>query len=165
MNENKSDARPVGAELILPVCAAVYALYYVWSVWDFPAEAQLSGIMLAGLLLSLVALYMVRLLRGFAVGKFSMGFGEFFGPQQSRFGRAMFFCLMLVTLLLVRWLGFTLTTFGFLFSSFLVLGVRPLSRALLIAGIGALTGWFFFIFLLGTHFPEGPFERLIEAVF
>ncbi|WP_299842601.1 tripartite tricarboxylate transporter TctB family protein [uncultured Jannaschia sp.] len=75
------------------------------------------------------------------------------------------FLLMLGTLVVVPWLGFTLTTFAFLSVSFLVLGVRPVSRALAVAGTGALTGWLFFIVLLDTNFPEGPFERLVQAVF
>ena len=34
---------PVGADLIIPVAAAAYAVYYVASVADFPFEAQISG--------------------------------------------------------------------------------------------------------------------------
>ena len=164
MIEKKATSKPVGADLILPVCAALYAIYYVWSVWDFPAEAQLSGIMLAGLLLLLVAIYLIRVLRGFARGRYSMRFGNLFGPRESRRGRAVFFCLMLVALVLVPWLGFTLTTFSFLACSFIALGVRPIRRAVQIAAVGGLVGWFFFIFLLGTHFPQGPFELLVEAL-
>ncbi|MDP0929563.1 tripartite tricarboxylate transporter TctB family protein [Paracoccus onubensis] len=164
MTEKQAASKPVGADLILPVCAALYALYYVWSVWDFPAEAQFSGIMLAGLLLLLVTIYLIRVLRGLASGRYSMGFGDLFGPRESRRNRSVFFCLMLAALVLVPWLGFTLTTFSFLASSFIALGVRPFWRAVQIAAVGGLVGWFFFIFLLGTHFPKGPFELLVEAL-
>ncbi|MCQ0971104.1 hypothetical protein MLD63_11785 [Paracoccus sp. TK19116] len=164
MNDRSGARKPVGADLILPVCAALYAVYYVWSVWDFPAEAQLSGIILAGLLLSLVAIYMIRIIRGLSLGRYSLGMGNFFGPQESRKSRGIFFLLILAALVGLPWLGFTLSTFVFLAASFFVLGVRPIGRGIMIAAIGALTGWFFFIFLLGTHFPEGPFERLIGTV-
>lgn len=165
MLEKDHAKKPVGADLILPVCAAAYAVYYAWSVWDFPAEAQLSGLILAGMLLILVALYFIRVSRGFSAGRYSFGLGDFSGPSESLRGRAIFFALMLVALAVMPWLGFTLTTFAFLALSFLALGVRPVSRALIIAGTGALAGWFFFILLLSTRFPEGPFERAVQAVF
>ena len=165
MSEKDRPRKPVGADLILPACAAAYALYYVWSVHEFPLEAQLSGAILACMLLLLVAIYFVRVALGFFAGKYSLGLGDFFGPPASLKRRAVFFFLMLGTLVVVPWLGFTLTTFTFLSISFLVLGVRPVSRALSVAGIGALTGWLFFIVLLDTNFPEGPFERLVQAVF
>ncbi len=165
MRENDRARKPVGADLILPICAAAYAVYYAWSVRDFPMEAQLSGIILASMLLLLVALYLIRIARGLSTGRYSLGLGKFFGPSESMRGRAIFFALMLVALVLIPWLGFTLTTFAFLSLSFLALGVRPVSRALIIACTGALAGWFFFIFLLSTRFPEGPFERAVQAVF
>lgn len=165
MQEQERTKKPVGADLILPVCAAAYAIYYVWSVHEFPMEAQLSGLILAGMLLLLVGLYFIRVALGLSAGRYGLGVGSFFGPSNSLRGRAIFFVLMLVTLVVIPWLGFTLTTFAFLLLSFLALGVRPVSRALTVAGIGALTGWFFFILLLGTRFPEGPFERSVQAVF
>lgn len=165
MSEKGPTKKPVGADLILPVCAAAYAAYYVWSVRDFPMEAQLTGLLLAGMLLLLVGLYFIRVARGFGAGRYGFGMGDFFGPPDSLRGRAIFFVLMLVTLVVIPWLGFTLTTFAFLLLSFIALGVRPVARALAVAGAGALVGWFFFILLLSTRFPEGPFERAVQAVF
>ena len=164
MTDRPGAKKPVGADLILPVSAALYAVYYVWSVWDFPAEAQLSGIILAGLLLTLVAIYMIRILRGLSLGRYVLGLGDFFGPRDSLRGRVLFFLLTLAALPALPWLGFTLTTFVFLAASFFVLGVRPVRRGIMIAAIGALVGWFFFIFMLGTHFPAGPFEQLVGQV-
>jgi hypothetical protein len=165
MPEKEITKKSVGADLIIPVCSAAYAIYYVWSVFDFPKEAQLSGLILAGMLLLVVGIYFVRIIRGLVSGRYHLGFGSFFGPPASLRGRAIFFVLTLVALVVISWLGFTLTTFAFLSLSFIALGVRPISHALVVAAIGALVGWFFFIVLLGTHFPEGPFERAMEALF
>ncbi len=156
---------PIGADLIIPVTAGAYALYYVFSVRDFPFEAQISGMALAGLLGILVLIYFVRVARGFAAGRLSPGIGRFFGPRESRAARAAFVGLIVGFILVVPYLGFTLTTFAFLAASFLIAGARPVRRALIVAGAASLSGWLFFIVLLDTRFPEGPFERAMEALF
>lgn len=157
--------KPVGADLIIPVAAGAYAIYYVLSVRTFPWQAQMSGLMLAALMLLLVAIYLTRLVIGFRRGQYTMGFGDFFGAPATRVSRAIFVALIVGYILAVPYLGFTITTFVFLAISFHVAGARPVKRALLTAGIAAVGGWLFFIVLLNTRFPEGPFEQAMDALF
>lgn len=157
--------KPIGADLILPLMGAAYAVYYVYSVHDYPFEAQVSGFALASLLCGLVLIFLARTGYGLWSGRFSWGFGNFFGPEESRARRGIFFLLIVANVLAAPYLGFTLTTFLFLFLSFCAVGVRPVSRALLVAACAALSGWLFFIELLNSHFPPGPFERLVQAIF
>ncbi|MGQ7793859.1 hypothetical protein ACUN0C_15740 [Faunimonas sp. B44] len=157
--------KAVGADLIIPLAGAAYAIYYVWSVRDFPREAQTSGMILAGMLLLLVFLYLVRVAVGLGAGRYSLGLGNFLGPKETRAARGIFFLLLLVSAYLIGSAGFTLTTFAFLSLSFIVLGIRPIWRALAIAAAAALIGWLFFIVLLGTRFPVGPFEQFMRSVF
>ena len=51
-DDTPSGRRQVGSDLIIPVAGIAYAVYYVYSVWDFPPEAQRSGFFLAGLLVA-----------------------------------------------------------------------------------------------------------------
>lgn len=162
---DRDDKKPIGADLIIPVAAAGYAGYYVFSVADFPFEAQISGLVLAGLVFLLVLIYFVRLAIGFSRGRHSFGLGEFFGARNSRPARAAFVALIIGYIGVVPYLGFTLTTFTFLASSFLIAGARPVWRAMLVAGCAAIGGWVFFIVLLQTRFPQGPFERAVGALF
>lgn len=157
--------RAVGADLIIPVAASLYAVYYVYSIWDFPQQAQYSGFMLAGLLLVLTGLFFVRIRLGVGRGLYSLKVSGLLGPAESRNRRLAFFGLIIVYMLIVEWTGFTLTTFLFLAASLAVLGIRPIRRVLVFAGVAALSGWFFFIVLLGTRFPRGPFEELVALAF
>lgn len=157
--------KPVGADLIIPVTAAAYAIYYVWSVSDFPFEAQFSGLVLAGLVVLLTLIYFARIALGFAQGRYSLGFGRFLGPQEGRAGRLVFVGLIVAYIVVVPYLGFTMTTFSFLVSAFLVNGARPVWRPIALAAAASLVGWLFFILLLDTRFPQGPFERAMEALF
>lgn len=150
-----------GADLIIPVAASLYAVYYVWSVWDFPPEAQRSGIFMASLLLGLSALFFLRTIIRLARGRARWDFATILGPEEGRGSRAAFFGLILGYLLIVAWGGFTLTTFLFLALGSYVSGLRPFRRALVFAAAGALGGWLFFIVILKTRFPRGPFEDLV----
>lgn len=157
--------KPVGADLILPICAVAYAIYYVYSVRNFPFEAQISGFLLAGLLCLFSAIYFVRVGIGLARHRYTLGIGHFLGPSDTLVQRGSFFLLIVAYILVVPWLGFTITTFGFMATSFLILGVRPVVRAVLVAALAALGGWLFFIVILGTRFPAGPFEWAMSRLF
>ncbi|HEY9057280.1 MAG TPA: tripartite tricarboxylate transporter TctB family protein [Aurantimonas sp.] len=162
---DRETRKPVGADLIIPVAAGAYAIYYVLSVWNFPWQAQMSGIILAALMLLLVGIYLVRVVIGLRRERYTLGFGDFFGAPSSRASRAIFVALIVGYILAVPYLGFTITTFVFLATSFLVAGARPVGRAVLTAGLAALGGWIFFIVLLNTRFPQGPFEQAMGAIF
>lgn len=165
MSDGKTDSkRAIGSDLIIPVAASLYAIYYVGSVWDFPAEAQRSGLFLATMLLGLSAIFFVRTAMGVFRNGARLDFSAVLGPEEGRRGRFAFFGLVLAYLGVVQYGGFTLSTFAFLFAGSLVSGLRPISKAFIFAATAAITGWLFFIVLLGTRFPVGPFEKLISLV-
>lgn len=87
------------------------------------------------------------------------------GAQEGRTGRLAFVGLIVAYIAVMPYLGFTLTTFSFLASAFLVNGARPVWRPVALAAAASLSGWLFFIVLLDTRFPQGPFERAVEALF
>jgi hypothetical protein len=151
-----------GADLIIPVAASLYAVYYMYSVWDFPPEAQRSGIFMASLLLFLSALLFLRTGIRLARGTARWEFASVLGPAEGRASRLAFFALILGYLFFVSWGGFTLTTFLFLFLGSYAAGLRPLRKAAVFGVAGALGGWLFFIVILQTRFPRGPFEDLVS---
>ncbi len=151
-------------ELIIPVAGSLYAIYYVASVWDFPPEAQLSGIVLAAILLTLSALYFLRVARVMLAGGFDWQLSWILGPVQGRGERLAFLGLIVFYLLFVSYGGFTLTTFIFVGAGSYLAGLRPARRAFTFAALSAIGGWLFFIVLLGTRFPQGPFEMLVSWV-
>lgn len=163
MNDDRS-RKPVGADLIIPVLASLYAVYYVISVWDFPPEAQRSGIFLAALLLTFSGIFFARTAIQAGRGRLRLDFSDVLGPSEGRANRFAFLGLVLVYLLVVSWGGFTLTTFLFLLCGSLLAGLRPVSKAVAFAAGASIFGWLFFIVLLGTRFPEGPFEQLVAMV-
>jgi len=161
----KKIPRTYGADLILPVAASLYAVYYVASVWDFPPEAQRSGMALAGLLLTFTTLFFIRTAWRALRGGWVFDMSPLLGAPQDRLRRAGFVAAIFGYLLVAPWGGFTLTTFLFLTVAGLLAGVGSVRRALIFAAIAALGGWAFFIEALGAKFPLGPFERLVAGMF
>jgi hypothetical protein len=160
-----NNSRPIkraGADLIIPVLASLYAIYYVASVWDFPPEAQRSGLFLAGLLLSLSALFFIRTLVRAMQGRVEWEFSSVLGPREGRGRRGAFFLLIIGYLLIVQWGGFTVTTFLFLLFGSIFAGLSPFRKAAFFAATASLGGWLFFIVILGTRFPQGPFEKFVS---
>ncbi|KPQ15177.1 MAG: hypothetical protein HLUCCO18_12975 [Rhodobacteraceae bacterium HLUCCO18] len=163
-DDTPSGRRQVGSDLIIPVAGIAYAVYYVYSVWDFPPEAQRSGFFLAGLLVALCLIFFVRIGILAARGRVELEFDALLGPPRGRLGRLGFVALIGAYLLTVGTLGFTLTTFSFLFIGSLLAGLKSIRRAAIFAATASLAGWLFFIVLLGTRFPLGPFEALVNMV-
>lgn len=151
-------------ELIIPVTGSLYAVYYIVSVWNFPFQAQLSGVVLAGLFLFFALLFFLRTFGQIVTNRFDWRMAGLLGPTQEHRARAGFLVLVFGYLYLVPWGGFTLTTFVFLLVGSYLSGLRPWSKALIFAAVGAIGGWVFFILILGTRFPQGPFEQLVTVV-
>lgn len=154
--------RPRLVDLIIPLLAVGYSIYYVASVQNFPFQAQITGLLLGSILGFLCMVLFIRFVWQARHAGVRIGWIELIGDMPIGPRRLVFTGLILVSILAVPWGGFTLTTFLFLVASFMLLGVRPLIRVLMIAATAAIAGWLFFIVLLGARFPPGPFELLMS---
>ena len=78
--------------------------------------------------------------------------------------RALFVGLTALNILLMPWLGFTLTVILFLASSMWLLGVRDLKPLVSIPLAAGAVGYVFFVVALDTRLPAGPIEHLLQNV-
>ena len=154
-----------GDEMIFPLIALAFAVYYIFTIWDLTWEAQINGMLMGAVLIVLICFFGVKTAVDLFNGKISLKFQEFGNLgilQREKIG-------MLVSAVLyvffIQWLGFTLTTFLFLIATMALLGVRSLMALFGISLALSGLGYIFFIVLLDTRFPAGPFERLMEVLF
>lgn len=164
MKTNKT-RRPLGGELVIPVQAIAFTLYFFSTIWNSPWTAQVSAFAVGGFLLLVCTIFILRCLVWLRQGEASLGFGQLFSREDIATGRLGLFITTLGYCLLIERLGFTLTTFLFLTLSMFVLskGRRPV----FITGISALMalgGWAVFIWAFDTRFPRGWFETTMKAV-
>ncbi|WP_193368451.1 hypothetical protein [Pelagibius marinus] len=163
--QDSDEKRQLGGELIIPVLALGFTLYYIATVVDSPWSAQLNAFMVGSVLILLVLIFFAVAARALWRGEASLGMSNLIEPYHILPKRLGFIALSLGYLIVIQWLGFTLTTFVFMAASMLLLGGgrRPI-LCLVSATIMAAVALVVFVILFQKRFPKGPVEYLVQAL-
>ncbi len=159
------EKKAIGGELVIPAAGLGFTLYYFSTIVDSPWTAQVSAFFVGAILIALVLAFIARSLLMVKRGEASLGLGDLAGAADVTSGRLLFFAITLAYVVVIPWGGYTLATFVFLFASMMVLnkGRRPGFIGML-AAVFSLSGYLLFVLALETRFPEGPFEKMMQAV-
>jgi hypothetical protein len=161
----QEEKKAKGDELVFPLMALAFAVYYLYTLIGLSWEAQINGILVGSVLIFLIAVFLLKTVLDRRRGKISFKFKTFVFKSGSQMTRVWFLLLAVVYVIVIPWTGFTLTTFGYLVAAMLLLGVRSLPRLFTISLAISISGHLFFITLLKTRLPSGPVERLVEWLF
>lgn len=157
--------RPMGGELVIPVLAVAFTLYYFSTIWSAPWTAQVGAFLIGGVLLGLCAMFFVKAALHLRAGRASLEAGSLVGFEDVRSGRLGLIAATIGYAWLIDAFGFTLTTFLFLFVSFAILNRgRRLGLGAAVAALMALGGWALFIWAFETRFPRGWFETAMRSL-
>jgi len=155
---------PTGADWIIPAVAAAFATYYLISIEDLVWEAKIAAVFVAVVLYALIGIFVLKTSLGLQRGLLRIDFTQLWETPALFGQRALLFGLAVLSVAVLPWAGFTLSTFGFLLAAFLWLDRMPMKTALITAGALALAGYILFIAILRTPFPAGPFELAVRAL-
>ena len=161
----EEEKKAKGDELVFPLMALAFAVYYLYTLMGLSWEAQINGILVGSILIFLIAVFLLMTVLDRRRGKISFKFKTFVFKSSSQMTRVWFLLLAVAYVIVIPWTGFTLTTFGFLVAAMLLLGVRSPVRLFTISLAMSVCGYLFFITLLKTRLPSGPVERLVEWLF
>jgi hypothetical protein len=155
-----------GSELLIPIAALLFTLYYFWTIWNSPWTAQVSAFFIGTILILLVLVFTLKTAVALYRGEAHLRIGELLAPRSLLPMRIGLLLMTLGYVILVKWGGFTLTTWVFLCGAMLILngGRRKRLVALLSAAL-ALSGYLLFVVAFETRFPRGPFENLMRSIF
>lgn len=161
--------KPVGADLVIPVAAVAFTIYYFASIWNAPWEAQVAAFLIGSILLGLVAIFLLRTARELVSGEADLSFRPLYEPGYIVPRRLALLVLTFGYLIGIEYLGFTLVSFLFLFLGMTVLSeargdMREIMKYLTVSAILSLGGWLLFIVAFDARFPAGPFETLMERL-
>lgn len=157
--------RKIGGELIIPVLALGFTLYYFSTIIDSPWTAQVNAALVGSLLLVAILAFFFRVGREYLRGRAAFDFSELVAPVSLLPRRLAFVGLTVGYVVLIQWGGFTLTTFVFLTCSMLVLsGGKRKTWTLFLSAVLSLLAYVVFIAVFETRFPPGPFEWLMQAL-
>ena len=168
--EGGSRAGPAGrraaaGELIIPVVAILFTLYYFSTIVDSPWTAQVSAFFVGAILILLVLLFFGRTALAARRGEVAIRFPHLWPPPVVSVRRGLLMALTLGYVVLIEWGGFTLTTFVFLAAAMLLLSGGAKAKLIVpLAAAVSLLGYALFMVTFETRFPVGPFERLMDSV-
>lgn len=156
----------VGAELLIPAAALIFTLYYFRTIWNSPWTAQVSAFFIGTILIALVVLFFLKTFIALYRREAHLGVSELLAPRSLLAVRIGLLLMTLAYVILVKWGGFTLTTWVFLFGAMLILNRGRRRRLItILSGALALSGYLLFIVAFDTRFPRGPFENFMRSIF
>jgi len=165
MPDRPDDApRAIGGELIIPVLAVAFTLYFISTILDSPWTAQVNAFMIGGVLLFLCGIFIIKSVLSLKLGQATLSFGNVVSKEDWTSGRIGLLITTVGYAIFIEWGGFTLTTFLFLAISMAILNHgKRLGLITMISAIMALSGWALFIWAFDTRFPRGWFEGMMQA--
>ena len=161
----KPEKEHIGDDLVIPVAALVFTLYYFSTIIESPWTAQVSAFFIGAILIGLVIIFAVKSVVSMMGGEADLGMESLVAPRSYVPKRLVLLGLTLGYIIFVEWGGFTLTTFAFMALAMLLLNEGRNKRLILIiSGTLALGGYLLFIVAFERRFPLGPFEQLMNQV-
>ena len=163
--EEKPEKKHLGGELVIPVAALLFTIYYFTTIIDVPWTAQVSAFFVGTVLSLCILIFIVRVALMVRRGEADLGLGRLVEPVNYIPKRLALLGLTIGYILVIRWGGFTLTTFVFLALAMTLLNEgRRKGFIVALSAVLALSGWLLFIVAFETRFPAGPFETLMKGL-
>jgi hypothetical protein len=160
-NEPPDGKTPLGADLVIPALALGFVAYFFVSIADLAWEAKANGVLIGTILLSLIAVQLLRTGAQLVSGKASLGFERLWAPREALPKRLGLVLLTVAFIVAIRWLGLTLALFLALAAALYLMGVRKPARLAAVPLAVAGAAYLLFIVALDSDLPRGPVERLL----
>jgi hypothetical protein len=154
----------LGADLLIPLMALGFAVYFFVSIRDLAWEAKANGMIIGTILVVLIAVQLVRITLAILRGEGDLRTDTLWQPRDVLAKRIGMVLVTIAFIASIRWLGLTLALLLGMLASLRLMGVRSLKLLVLISVVVAAAAYLLFIAALDSAFPHGPIENLIEAL-
>lgn len=149
-------------DLIIPVMALGFAIYYLTTITEVPWIAQASAVLVSILLLMSILAFAVRTIFRIKTGTEIIRFDDLTIDYRNDMKRVGLLVLAIAYVWFIEDLGFTISTVVFLFLAIVLLSsLANWKNAVLVAVSCSLIGYVVFIFVFETRFPKGPVEKFM----
>lgn len=168
MSDNKPNERDGNApknilpDLIIPVMALAFSIYYLTTITEVPWTAQASAVLVSGLLILSIVVYGIRTIWRVRTGVEVVNLQGLGLDRANDLKRAGLLALSIAYVWFIGDLGFTIATSAFLFLAIVLLSsLGNWKNAAVVAICCSLIGYLVFIFIFETRFPKGPVENFL----
>ena len=160
-----TDKRHVGGELVIPIAGLAFTIYYFSTILDSPWTAQVSAFFVGAILIALITAFLIKTVAAYMAGEVDFAPGPLAEPLSFLPKRVALLGLTVGYIIVIHYLGFTITTFLFMAASMLLLSNgRNIAFILGLSLVVSVAGWALFILAFETRFPVGPFEALMNTL-
>jgi hypothetical protein len=153
---------PLGADLVIPLLALGFAIYFFWSIADLAWEAKANGVVIGGALIALVSVQVAHIALRVARGQGDLRTDPLWQPRDVLGKRIGMVLVTVAFIALLQVLGLTLSLFLAMAAALSIMGVRKPSLVLGIAFGVAAAAYLLFIAALNASFPHGLIEKLFS---
>ena len=167
--EPRQRPRNILPDCIIPALALIFTLYYLTTITEVPWISQASAFVVSGLLLLSILAFIIRsawrIRQHRETLRIEGSFRLLLGEMPLYVKRLVLLILAIAYVWFIDDLGFTLTTFIFVFSAIILLS-SPANwkNALKVSLSCSIIGYIVFIYLFKTRFPFGFIEEWLKGV-
>jgi hypothetical protein len=154
----------LGADLVIPLLALAFAIYFLVDVRELGWEAKANGVGIGTVLLVLIAVQLVRIALKLRRGEGGLSFAPLLEPREALGKRVALVAVTIAFILTLKWLGLTLGLFLGMLAALWLMGVRKPRQLFGISFVVAAAAYGLFIAALESSFPHGPVESLIASL-
>ena len=168
-NEPQHKPRNILPDCIIPAMALAFTVYYLTTITEVPWISQASAIVVSGLLLLSIIAFVIRSVWRIRQHQETLQIEgtirELLGYRSVILKRVALLLLAIAYVWIIDSLGFTLTTFIFIFSGIILLS-SPANwkNALTVSLSCSVVGYIVFIYLFKTRFPSGLIEHWLKGI-
>jgi hypothetical protein len=164
-NNNAQEPKNVLPDLIIPILAFAFAVYYLTTITEVPWISQASAMIVSCLLALSILAFAIRTIIRIKRGEEQIVIPRQIAEPSTQLKRVVLLILTIAYVYLIESLGFTLTTFAFIFCGIILLSsLANWKNALMVALTCATTGYVVFIYFFQTRFPKGFIENYLEGL-
>jgi len=168
-NDPQSKPRNILPDCIIPALAFIFTIYYLTTITEVPWISQASAIVVSSLLLLSIIAFVIRSVWRVRHHQesfhFSGGGRKLFGDLPISLKRLSLLLLAIGFVWFIDDLGFTLSTFIFVFTGIIILSsLENWKNALKVSVSCSVIGYIVFIYFFKTRFPSGPIEHWLKGI-
>jgi hypothetical protein len=154
----------LGADLVIPLLALAFAIYFLVSVRELAWEAKANAVIIGTILVLLIAAQLVRIGLKLARRRGTLSVAPLLAPREVLGKRIALVAVTVAFIVTLKWLGLTLGLFLGMFAALWLMGVRKPKPLLGISFVVAAAAYALFVAALNSEFPHGPVENLIASL-
>lgn len=160
------DKRPgVLPELVIPVGAILFGLYYLSTVWMLPFQAKVVGLYVTAGIAILCVILGFRFARELRSGEKGWTVNGFFSDAVTERRRWGVLGVTVLFIALMPVLGFALSLFLFVLSTVLLVGgMTKIRAALVVAASITVIAFSIFILFVKVRFPLSAIDEAIRSL-